>query len=324
MTRFSEIGIVSPDFDDRANDCLTANLPQENELRKKKKEKIGIGGLVVFFALVLLSAGAPAAFTAQAQEQFVSEYRIGPQDLLEITVIGFEDLNRRYRVSEEGKINLPYLGEVEVQGLTRSELEKRLVQLLEEKYLQNPQVSVVIAEYQSRRVFLIGAVTSPGSFDLAGRLTLLKLIAQAGGLTPDAGNEIIIMRQLPEGNKTSLKISVEDLILKGDPSLDIPLQPDDIVSIPVDRTVLIYVTGQVLTPGALSVRRSNIPTLLRAIAQAGGFSPRAQKGSVVIKRIDETGKETKITVNVDDIIKGKRKDVQLKENDVIIVPEKFF
>ena len=293
-------------------------------MRKKKKEKIGIGGLVVFFALVLLSAGAPAAFTAQAQEQFVSEYRIGPQDLLEITVIGFEDLNRRYRVSEEGKINLPYLGEVEVQGLTRSELEKRLVQLLEEKYLQNPQVSVVIAEYQSRRVFLIGAVTSPGSFDLAGRLTLLKLIAQAGGLTPDAGNEIIIMRQLPEGNKTSLKISVEDLILKGDPSLDIPLQPDDIVSIPVDRTVLIYVTGQVLTPGALSVRRSNIPTLLRAIAQAGGFSPRAAKGSVVIKRIDETGKETKITVNVDDIIKGKRKDVPLKENDVIIVPEKFF
>jgi polysaccharide export outer membrane protein len=114
------------------------------------------------------------------------------------------------------------------------------------------------------------------------------------------------------------------LILKGDPSLDIPLQADDIVSIPVDRTVLIYVTGQVLTPGALAVRRSNIPTLLRAIAQAGGFSPRASKGSVVIKRIDETGKETKITVNVNDIIKGKRKDVQLKENDVIIVPEKFF
>jgi polysaccharide export outer membrane protein len=183
---------------------------------------------------------------------------------------------------------------------------------------------VVISEHQSRRVFLIGAVTTPGSFELTGRLTLLKLIAQAGGLTPDAGNEIIIMRQLPEGNKTSLKISVEDLILKGDPSLDIPLQADDIVSIPVDRTVLIYVTGQVQTPGALSVKRSNIPTLLRAIAQAGGFASRASKGNVVIKRIDETGKEIKITVNVNDIIKGKRKDVQLKENDVIIVGEKFF
>ena len=98
-------------------------------------KKIRIGGLLVLLTWVLLSAGA-----LPAQEQFVSEYKIGPQDLLEITVIGFEDLNRRYRVSEEGKINLPYLGEVEVQGLTRSELEKRLVQLLEEKYLQNPQV----------------------------------------------------------------------------------------------------------------------------------------------------------------------------------------
>lgn len=259
-----------------------------------------------------------------SQEQFVTEYKIGPKDLLEITVIGFEDLNRRVRVSEEGKISLPYLGEVEVQGLTKSELEKKLVELLKEKYLENPQVTVVIVEYQSRRIYLIGAVTTPGPYELLGRLTLLKLISQAGGLTPDAGNEIIIMRQLPEGTKTSLKISVEDLILKGDPSLDIPLQPDDVVSIPVDKVVQIYVTGQVRTPGALSVRKSNIPTLLRAIAQAGGFADRASKGGVIIKRIDELGKEIRIKANVDDIIKGKKKDIQLQENDVVIVPEKFF
>ena len=259
-----------------------------------------------------------------SQEQFVAEYRIGPKDVLELTVIGFEDLNRRVRVSEEGKISLPYLGEVEVQGLTKSELEKKLAKLLEEKYLQNPQVTVVIVEYQSRRIFLIGAVTSPGPYELLGRLTLLRLISQAGGLTPDAGNEIIIMRQLPEGTKTSLKISVEDLLLKGDPGLDIPLEPDDVISIPVDKVVQIYVTGQVTTPGALSVRKSNIPTLLRAIAQAGGFAARASKGGVIIKRIDESGKEIRIKANVDDIIKGKRKDVQLRENDVVIVPEKFF
>lgn len=258
-----------------------------------------------------------------AQEQYVSEYKIGPKDLLEITVIGFEDLNRRYRVSEEGKITLPYLGEVEVQGLSRSELEKKLADLLREKYLENPQVAVLIAEYQSRKAFLIGAVTTPGPYELMGRLTLLKIISQAGGLTTDAGNEIIVMRQMPDGTKTSLKISVEDLILKGDASLDIPLQADDIVTIPVDRTIQIYITGQVRTPGALSVRKSNIPTLLRAIAQAGGFAERASKGGVIIKRIDATGKETEIRVNVDDIIKGKKKDIQLQENDVIIVPEKW-
>lgn len=319
-------------------------------MKKKKKRNpakivsflnLGVLGpvLLTIFAVILgipsVATGAWATAScsstvewgdaaSNSQDQLVSEYRIGPRDLIELTVIGFEDLNRRYRVSEEGKINLPYLGEVDTQGLTRAELEKKLTGLLKEKYLENPQVSVVVVEYQSRRVFLIGAVGTPGPYELLGRQTLLKLISQAGGLTPEAGNEIIVIRQLPDGNKSSLKISVEDLILKGDASLDIPLQPDDIISVPVDRMVMIYVTGQVITPGALSVRKSSIPTLLRAIAQAGGFSPRANKGDVIIKRIDETGKETSIKVNVDDIIKGKRKDVQLKENDVIIVPEKFF
>jgi polysaccharide export outer membrane protein len=88
--------------------------------------------------------------------------------------------------------------------------------------------------------------------------------------------------------------------------------------------IQIYVTGQVKNPSALEVRKSNIPTLLRAIAQAGGFSERANKGDVIIKRIDETGKEVKIKVNVNDIIKGKSRDVQLQENDVVIVPERLF
>ncbi|MFZ2054479.1 MAG: SLBB domain-containing protein, partial [Candidatus Aminicenantales bacterium] len=226
--------------------------------------------------------------------------------------------------SEEGQISLPYLGDIEVEGLTRGELEKRLVQLLQEKnYMQDPQVSVLIVEFQSKRVYLLGAVGTAGPYELLGRLTLLKLLSQAGGLTADAGNEIIITRQVPGGSKTSLKISVEDLMLKGDPSLDIPLQPDDIINIPVDKTILIYITGQVRTPGALQVRRSSIPTLLRAIAQAGGFADRASKGSVLIKRTDEAGKEVEIKVNVGDIMKGKRKDVPLKEGDVVIVPEKW-
>ncbi len=278
--------------------------------------KTGIGLLGLF----LLTISGPLF----SQEDLVYEYKIGPRDLLELTVIGFEDVNKRYRVSEEGKINLPYLGDVEVEGLTRGELEIKLVQLLQEKnYMQTPQVSVLIIEFQSKRVYLLGAVGTTGPYELLGRLTLLKLLSQSGGLTPEAGNEIIITRQLPGGSKTSLKISVEGLILKGDPSLDIPLQPDDIINIPVDKTVLIYITGQVRTPGVLQVRKSTMPTLLRAIAQAGGFADRASKGGVVIKRTNEAGKEIEIKVNVGDIMKGKRKDVQLQEGDIVIVPEKW-
>ena len=279
-----------------------------------KKTAIGLLGLFLLTISGLLFS----------QEELVYEYKIGPRDLLELTVIGFEDVNKRYRVSEEGKINLPYLGDVEVEGLTRGELEKKLIQLLQEQnYMQTPQVSVLIVEFQSKRVYLLGAVGTTGPYELLGRLTLLKLLSQAGGLTPEAGNEIIITRQLPGGSKTSLKISVEDLILKGDPSLDVPLQPDDIINIPVDKTVLIYITGQVRTPGVLQVRKSTMPTLLRAIAQAGGFADRASKGGVVIKRTNEAGKEIEIKVDVGDIMKGKRKDVLLQEGDIVIVPEKW-
>ena len=96
------------------------------------------------------------------------------------------------------------------------------------------------------------------------------------------------------------------------------------MNIPVDKTVFIYVFGQVRKPGALNVKKLNIPTLLQVIAQAGGFSERASKRRVLIKRIDKNGKEQEIKVNVKDIIKGKKKDIQLKENDVVYVPETIF
>ena len=259
-----------------------------------------------------------------SQERYTTEYRVGPKDLLEISVFGLDELNKTVRISEDGKITLPLLGEVEVEGLTKSELERRLSELLEEKYLQNPQVTVFIREYQSKRVSVLGAVENPGTYELLGRQTLLQIISKAGGLTQDAGKEIIIIRQQEDGTSTSLKISIEDLILKGDPTLNIPLQLDDIINIPIDKIVNVYVFGQVNKPGALNVKKSNIPTLLQAIAAAGGFSDRAAKGGVLIKRIDEDGKEIKIKVNVKAIIKGKRKDIQLNENDVVYVPETLF
>jgi polysaccharide export outer membrane protein len=289
-------------------------LNEEHELMKTKWL---ITGLLVFLLVSFLSA-------IISQEEFVYEYKIGPNDLLQLTVIDFDDLNRQYRVSEEGSINLPYLGETEVEGLTRGELEEKLSQLLQEKnFIRNPQVSVLILEYMSKRIYLIGAVENTGPYELLGRMTLLKLLSQAGGLTPEAGDQIIIIRQLADGNKTSLRIPVDDLLLESDPSLDVPLQPDDIINVPVDKIVLIYVTGQVNNPGAIEFRSADNPTLLRAIAKAGGFNERAAKGKVLIKRTDENGEEIEIKVNVGEIMKGKTKDVKLQANDVVIVPEKW-
>lgn len=282
------------------------------------------------FTTILILLVIPYIFsqeeTEAEKEKSTTEYRIGASDLLEISVFGHDELNTRVRVSEEGKITLPLVGEVEIRGLTKSEAENRLAQILGEEYLQNPQVTIFIVEYQSRRVSVLGAVRTPGRYELIGRETVLEKIAQAGGFTPDAGDDIIITRDNNHGTKKSLRISIEDLTLKEDAKVDIPLQPNDTIYVPPDKIVYIYVTGQVRSPGAIEVKQSLLPhfTLLRAIAQAGGFSDRAKKGSVLIKRIGENGKEKVMEVNVKDIEKGKIKDIPLKENDVIIVKETLF
>lgn len=265
------------------------------------------------------------AFQGVLSQETSRDYKIGAKDLLEIRVIGHEDASTTVRVSEEGKISMPYLKEVEVAGLTQVELEQKLVELLAQGYFQNPQVSVFIREYRSNIVSIMGAVGSPGEYELIGRLTLMDLISKAGGPTAEAGKEIIIFRRL-NGNSTSLKISRDGLLYDGDPDLNIPLQPGDVINFQIDRIVYVFVTGEVKNPGRMEVRISELPnfTLLKAIAQAGGFAERGSKSGVKIVRRNGGGQEQTIKVNVKDIEKGKRPDMQLHEGDVIIVPESIF
>ena len=272
-------------------------------------------------AWLVLAALALAGASAAAQETS-AEYKIGPKDLLEISVLGVTEINRVVvRVSEEGRITLPLLGEIGVGDLTKFEVERKLAALAGERIVLKPQVTVHILEYLSRRVSVVGAVENPGPFELLGRRTVLSVLSEAGGLTRDAGEEIIVIRQLPGGENTSIRISVDGLFVQGDPRLNIALEPGDVVNVPVDKTVAIYVFGQVRNPGALQVRRSSLPTLTQAIAQAGGFTDRANRKKVQVRRKDASGRELEITVNVRSILKGKRKDVPLQVNDTVHVPE---
>lgn len=281
-----------------------------------RTQRNAIAAIGLFLAL----AASPGA-----GQEASSEYRVGPKDLLEITAMGVQEINKlAVRVSEDGRINLPLIGEVDVNNLTKSEVEKKLVGMLSDKYVINPQVSVFIVEYKSRRVSILGAVEKPGPYELLGRQTIMSIISQAGGMTRDAGNDIIVIRQQADGTSSSIRISIDDLFVKGEAKLNIPLEPNDIINIPVDKTVVVYVFGQVKNPGALQVKRSAIPTLLQAIAQAGGFSDRASRGGVKIRRKNASGQETEITVNAKNILKGKMKDIQLLENDTIYVPESLF
>jgi polysaccharide export outer membrane protein len=274
--------------------------------------------IAAFVLAALALAGVPAA----AEQEASAEYKIGPKDLLEITVLGVQEINKLVvRVSEEGRITLPLLGQVGVGDLTKFEVEKKLAGLAGEKIVLKPQVTVHILEYLSRRVSVVGAVEKPGPFELLGRRTVLSVLSEAGGLTRDAGDEIIVIRQLPGGESAPIRMSVDGLFVKGDPKLNLVLEPGDVINVPIDKTVPIYVFGQVKNPGALQVKRSSLPTLTQAIAQAGGFTDRANKKKVQIRRKDDSGKEFEISVNVKSILKGKIKDIPLQVNDTVYVSE---
>lgn len=257
------------------------------------------------------------------QERYTFEYRIGAKDVLEITVVGEAELSRTVRVSEEGTITLPYLGAVSVEGLTRTELENKLsLLLIEGNFLEDPQVIIFIREYQSKRVAVIGAVQTPGTFELLGRQTLRQIIAEAGGTSTEAGDEIEIIRTHEDGESSIVRVSKN--VLYTDVDMDIPLVANDIVRIPIDELIKVYVGGQVGNPGVLEVRKSQVPTLLQAIIQAGGFAERASKGSVILKRQNDNGDWETRKIDVNDIIKGKEDDIQLQENDIIWVSQSIF
>ena len=291
----------------------------------KKRQKTGslndFSSSVQYIALAIFIFGIlPAAIPAQQEQQNlpVNDYKIGTKDLLEIKVFELPELNQTVRVAEDGSVSLSLLGKVDVAGLTAQELEKKLASILDQKYTKGAHVTVFIKEYQKVSVF--GAVARSGSYELVGPTTLLQVISLAGGLTADAMDEIYVFRQAKDGQKTKITVNLKDLT-GGDQNLNIDLQPNDVVNIPIDQMQTVYVYGQVNRPGAIQFRQSKKITLLQAIAQAGGPTEWASKSGVTIRRIDrKSGREMKFPVNLKRIEAGKIPDITLEEGDVIIVP----
>ena len=249
----------------------------------------------------------------------VNDYRIGPKDLLEITVFGLPELNQTVRVTEDGSITLSLIGRVEVSGLTAQELEKRLASILDKQYTKEARVTVFIREYQ--KVSVIGAVGRPGMYELVGPTSLLQILAQAGGLTAQATNELFVYRLGEDGKQTRIVIKLDDLTMNGNQELNIELRPKDVVNIPIDQMLHVFIYGEVHTPGAIPFLGSKKITLFQAIAQAGGTTEWAKITKVMIKRKDrKTGKEVNIRVNLKSMINNKIADIVLEEGDVIIVP----
>jgi polysaccharide biosynthesis/export protein len=260
------------------------------------------------------------------------DYKIGPEDLIEISVFEEEKLNKTVRVSSQGNISLPLLGVLRVKGLTANELEKEIRDLLAEKYLQNPNVSVFIKEYRNQRISVIGAVDKPGTYDVTGQKTILEVLGIAGGLKEDAGQLLFLIRvprpedEMSKGEKDSeamrpntFVIDLEELLVKGDLTLNLPLIHGDVINIPVSGKI--FVGGDVNKPGGFPLKGKKV-TVSQAIAMAEGLKPEAKSGETKILRYTGKGNEREIlSVDVYAIQKGRSEDPYLKENDIVIVPK---
>ncbi|HKR66951.1 MAG TPA: SLBB domain-containing protein, partial [Thermoanaerobaculia bacterium] len=214
------------------------------------------------------------------------------------------------------------LERVQVSGLTATEIESRLKSLLEAKYLAKATVSVQVLEYASKPISVIGAVVHPGRISATGSTTLIQAITQAGGLTSGHGRELYVLRTGRNGLTEQVSVDIDQLMVDGNPDLNIPLAPNDLINVPADTPITIYIMGEVMRPGKAQFRSSQTPTLLQAIADAGGPTDRASK-SAIIKRI-ENGKQVSLKVNYKDIIRGRKQDVVLKDNDTVWVDQSVF
>jgi polysaccharide export outer membrane protein len=250
-----------------------------------------------------------------------AEYRVGVGDKLEITVFAHEDLNKVVEVRSDGTINYPLIGVLSVAGKTTLEIDTHLTRLLGKDFLVDPQVSVDVREYQSQWVTIIGEIRQPGRYVLKRNMRLIDLLAEAGGATKEAGDEILITRRRErDGPPDQMALDRVKLLSGDSQEANVLLSHGDIVALPEKR--VFYIRGEIARPASYFLEKGM--TVMKAITVAGGLSQFANRKEIELLRSRADGVQEKIKINLKAIEDGKRQDVPVLPNDLIIVPRRIF
>ena len=276
-------------------------------------------------------------------KQRTEDYRVGPEDVLEISIFEWElreeTKTSEFRVSEGGVIALPIIGELKVGGKTVEEIKKQIETSLKEgQVLKDPRVAVTIKEFRSKRVAVVGAVSDPGVYTLRQNVTtLLDVLSLAGGVNERAGYVLYVVRTqatgsagvapAPEagtmpalrpdaGPQTNvITIDLFELLENGNLALNVVLTNGDVVNVPEAKKF--SVVGYVREPGSFPLKKPT--TVLEGIAMARGLQEReASPADCILKRYTATGEEI-IPLNLEAISAGRRPNLYLMANDVIDV-----
>jgi polysaccharide export outer membrane protein len=262
-----------------------------------------------------------------------ADYRLGPDDLIQITIYNIPESDARLtprtvslRVSQQGVIVVPLIGEVTAKGMTSGELERELAKRYA-KYIRTPHIGVLVVEYR-QRVSVMGAVQKAGVFELNGPRTVIDMLALAGGVSDRAGNQVHVYRQDGKGGRASFVIDLTVLANTGGllneknaAMVNMAVEAGDVVNVP--QAGMFFVDGAVGRPGSYPLGRNY--TLSQALATAGGVNLElADATDISIYRRRGPDQVENIPVDLDSIKAGTAVDPQVQSDDVISVPMSGF
>lgn len=283
-------------------------------------------GLVL--ALMHVAVSSPISHAQQNQgngqgpstKEMPAPLKIAPGDLLHITVFDVPEMTQDVRIGAKGEAQMALIGNINLAELTGEEAAEAIArELRNRKLLLSPQVNVLIKEFASQGVSVIGEVQHPGVYQVLGSRSLLDLISMAGGLTNVADTRITVKRRRESEQTIAVKLKNDDP--ESSIANNVQIYPGDLIVVP--RAGIVYVMGDVNHPGGFVMQDSGKITLLQALAQAGGATKSASLSKAVLMTRNAQGYAT-TKMHVGKIQKGEAPDPDLHSNDILFVPNNRF
>jgi polysaccharide biosynthesis/export protein len=260
-----------------------------------------------------------------------TSYVLGAEDMITVRVFAADDIpDKPVQIDNNGTVTLPMVGSVHAAGLTIEQFQASLVTAYK-KYFKDPQVTVQVNEFHSQPVSVAGNVNTPGVVQLRGNRNLMEVISQAGGLRADAGDSVLITRNLsegpipvagaftdPTGKYSVAHVDIRAVMSGKDPEGNIMIKPHDVVTVP--RARLIYVLGNVTKPGGFVLTDNESMSITKAIALAGGWDKTASLSSARVLRASGGAEREEIPANVKKIMQNKAPDLELRPDDILYIP----
>ena len=282
---------------------------------------------------------APAASTAanvpttpSPTAASATSYVLGPEDQITVRVFAADDIpDKPVQIDNDGTVTLPMIGQVHAAGLTVEQLQANLVTAYK-KYFKDPQVTVQVNDFRSQPVSVAGNVNTPGVVQLKGNRNLMEVLGQAGGLRADAGDSVLITRNLsegpipvagaftdPTGKYSVAHIDVRAVMSGKDPEGNIMIKPHDVIT--VARARMVYVLGNVSRPGGYVMTDNETMSVTQAIAVAGGWDKTARLSQAKVLRADGGAERESIPLDVKKIMENKSPDLQLQAGRHPLCPQ---